>query len=136
MGSLAISLLGIMEFIGRKRSARLDRTLCNDECRRLYPSAAVNHLTYSHSDHSLILLRLDGTKSGRLGERSFKFQATWMLHAEFFKWMENEWAWNRGFVSSLRNFIEKIQAWNRDTFRNIFRWKKRIHLRLEGYQGH
>lgn len=67
------------------RSVMLDRTLCNDEWRRLCMSATVLHLTHAHSDHCPILLKLDGMKIARLGDRPFKFLAAWMFHTEFFK---------------------------------------------------
>lgn len=49
-----------------RKSARLDRALCNEEWRRAWPVEVVRHLTHAHLDHCPILLKLDGTKSARL----------------------------------------------------------------------
>lgn len=115
-----------------RKSAWLDRALCNDVWRRLCPSTVVFHLFHAHSGHSPILLKLDGKKSRRLGDRSFKFQAAWMLHSEFFKWTEKKWARTRELVSSLKRSTKKLQSWNRSTFDNLFRRKQRNRLRLKG----
>lgn len=46
-----------------RRSARLDRALCDDSWRRLFPSAIVRHLAHSHSDHCPLLLELAESRS-------------------------------------------------------------------------
>lgn len=35
-------------------------------------------------------------------------------------------------MTSLKGFSEKLDAWNRDVFRTIFRRKRRLRSRLEG----
>lgn len=57
-----------------------------------------------------------------------------MLYQNFFKWMEEECVWNDNSIDSLKGFSKKLLAWNRDTFGNIFRMKKRLCLHLEGVQ--
>lgn len=42
-----------------RRAARLDRALCDDSWRCLFPSTLVRHLPHSHSDHCPLLLELD-----------------------------------------------------------------------------
>lgn len=77
-----------------RQPARLDRAISCDAWRRLFPGASVHHLTHAYSDHSLVLLDLNGAGGGdRLGERPFSFLASWMLHDKFFQWTEKEWAW-------------------------------------------
>lgn len=88
------------------------------------PLSSHIHLTCAHSDHFMLLLKVYGTKMGGLGVRSFRFQAAWLLHEDFLKWME-EWAWNSDLTSCLKSFCDKLKAWNKDTFRNIFRIKER-----------
>lgn len=115
-----------------RRAARLDRALCCDEWRCSFPAALVRHLTHAHSDHCPILVELDGEKPDRLGERQFKFQAAWLLHADFMSMLRREWSWGGDLTHSMKCLAEKLNAWNRDTFGNIF-WKKRkLRRRLEG----
>lgn len=58
-----------------RRSAILDRALCDDSWRCLFPSAQVRHLTQSHSDHNPLLPEMEEGGSKRLGARPFKFEA-------------------------------------------------------------
>lgn len=46
--------------VTQRRSARLDRALCDEEWRCLFPEPVVIHCTHTHSDHSPILLRVRG----------------------------------------------------------------------------
>lgn len=115
-----------------RRAVRLDRPLCYDEWRRMFPSASIRHLAHGHSDHCPILLELQGVKEARLGERPFKFQAVWLLHTEFYKLLEKEWVSRENIMRLLKCFAEKLSAWNRDTFGNNFWRKKRQKLHLVG----
>lgn len=54
-------------------SACLDRGLCDDQWRRLFPEATIKHLCHSYSDHCLLLLSMDPKKERCLGERPFRF---------------------------------------------------------------
>lgn len=51
-----------------RKAARLDRALCCDIWRRLFPSAVVRHLGHSHSDHCPLLMDLTGPKKKVLGK--------------------------------------------------------------------
>lgn len=82
----------------------MDNGLCNNEWRHLFPSTVVIHLTHAYSNHCLLLLMLDGMKTGGLGARLFRFQAAWLLHGDFLKWMEKEWVWN----GNLTNLSEEL----------------------------
>lgn len=72
-----------------KRAARLDKALCCDEWRRMFPSTSVHHLIHSHLDRYPVLLDLNGTLPRRLGDRMLKFQAVWLLCKDFTRWMES-----------------------------------------------
>lgn len=76
--------------IEMRRAARLDRALCCDEWRRLFPDASVRQLSHAYSDHCPIMLDLNGPDGERLGERTFRFLAAWLSHEEFLSWMEKE----------------------------------------------
>lgn len=115
-----------------RRAARLDRGLCDDGWRHLFPNACVKHLPHVWSDHCPILLHLGGTPSTGLGERPFKFQAAWLLHNNFDEWMRENWMTKVDLPEALKDFSCKLRAWNRDTFENIFKRKKREEIRLTG----
>lgn len=115
-----------------RRATRLDRSLGDDNWRRLFPATKVRHLAHAHSDHCSLLLQLYNTEVSRMGERPFRFHATWLLHRDFSGVVERERKYDGNLPKTLRSFSEKLQAWNRQTFGNIFRKKWRNQLRLEG----
>lgn len=115
-----------------RKAARLDRAVCCDDWRRCFPSASVIHLGHSHSDHCPLLVKMNGARSARLGEHPFKFQAAWLLHAEFSKVLESSWAWNGDLLCSTKCLAENLKARNRHTFGNIFMHKRKLERRLEG----
>lgn len=96
------------------------------------PSASVRHLNHSHSDHYLVLLNLNEKMEERLGDRPFKFQAAWLLHKQYYRWIEEHWVDEGGLMALLREFTKKFNAWNCDVFGSIFRRKRRARKRLEG----
>lgn len=46
--------------------------------------------------------------------------------------MEKQWIWDANLTKSLKDFVMKLEAWSRDTFRNIFKRKSCNLLRMEG----
>lgn len=52
----------------------------------------------------------------------------------FLDWMKQEWNDNVGLLAALKEFSEKLRAWNNDTFGNVFQRKRRNELRLAGVQ--
>lgn len=89
-------------------------------------------MTHAHSDHCPILVELHGEELADLGEKPFKFQAAWLLHGEFQNMLRRNWQWSGDLTCLLKCLAEKLRAWNRDTFVNIFWQKKRLRKRLEG----
>lgn len=77
---------------------------------RTFHFAHIRHLPHSHSDHCLLLLRLQADDGVRLGNRPFGLLSTWMTHSNFFTWLECEWQWDGDLMSSLKHFAEKLQA--------------------------
>lgn len=119
--------------VDTRSSVRLDRGLCDDEWRKIFPSACIKHLTHFQSNHCLLLLQLE-MKNNKLGERPFRFHASWMLHKDFSSLVDKEWKWAGSLTQTLKEFQSKIQAWNQDTFENIFKRKKRNVMRHAGVQ--
>lgn len=57
-----------------------------------------------------------------------------MLHRDFNAFMEREWQWTWSLSKSLKELAKKLQAWNMDTFGNIFKRKRLNEARLTGFQ--
>lgn len=108
-----------------RRAARLDRALCDDSWRRLYPAAMVRHLPHAHSDHCPLLVELEEDETRCLGRRQFRFEAAWSLHEGFDALLKEEWRVDADLPLALKELAVKLRAWNRDTFGNIFKRKRR-----------
>lgn len=117
-----------------KRVARLDRGLCDTEWRQRFPMASVKHLTHSYSDHCPLLLQLNPGLGERLGPRPFRFLAMLLSHKEFSRWFSEQWSCEEDLTKSLNDIKMKLQEWNKNTFGNVFKKKRRNALRLEGVQ--
>lgn len=74
-------------------------------------------------------------REGRLGGRPFRFEAAWTLHEDFDSWLRNEWRSDIILLEALQDLTMKLKAWNKATFGNIFKRKKRNELRLGGGGG-
>lgn len=115
-----------------RRLACLDRALCDDLWRHLFPMAFVKHLTHSYSNHCPLLLELEEGREERLGARPFRFEAAWLLHKGFEAWLKREWLADTKLTAALKDLTVKLRTWNQDTFSNIFRRKRRNEQRLGG----
>lgn len=112
--------------LSSRKSAWLDRVLCDTDWRRTFLEAIVRHLPHSHSDHAPILLYLSGSQPSGLGRHPFKFQAKWLDHKEFAKVVADNWSSGEPLVHSLQKTAEALQQWNKSSFRNIFQRKRRL----------
>lgn len=120
--------------VSTSKAARFDRALYDDVWRHLFPVARVKHLAHGHNDHCPLLLQLEEGRLEVLGMRPFRFEAAWILHAEFGDWLKRAWCGEKQLPSALRDILAKLKAWNKATFGNIFRRKRRNELRLGGVQ--
>ena len=72
---------------------RLDHFLCNEEIPQLCPLAVVDHLNFSKSDHSSILLQLTGRKKERRNKSKrdspFQFEPFWVKEDDCFEAIRN-----------------------------------------------
>lgn len=67
-----------------------------------------------------------------LGDRPFRFEAAWLIHKDFHKWLHKEWRYEGDLTRALKDLVIKMKAWNKATFGNIFERKKNNELRLGG----
>lgn len=96
----------------------------------LFTSALIKHLPHSYSDHCPLLLELEEEESGNVGLRPFKFEAVWTTSSDFNDMLRKEWKGESSLASALQGLSVKLRAWNKATFGNIFRRKRRNALRL------
>lgn len=69
--------------VSTRKATRLDRALCNVEWSRRFHSANIKHLPHAYSDQCPLLLSLDIGDEDRLGDRPFRFLASWLRHEDF-----------------------------------------------------
>lgn len=103
-----------------RRVARLDIGLCDTEWTRHFPMASVKHLTHSYSNHCPLLLQLIPDLGERVGPRPFLFQAMWLHHKNFPRWLSENWSCEGGLTEMLHDLKFKLQEWNKQTFGNVF----------------
>ncbi|KAJ8444213.1 LOW QUALITY PROTEIN: hypothetical protein Cgig2_028094 [Carnegiea gigantea] len=116
-----------------KKSARLDRALCNLEWRARFPEGGVRHLVRNQSDHAPILVSTKGFTTRPIGPKPFRFQAAWLLHQGFDE--EICHAWRYASESALCDLAEHLMVWNEEKFENLFQRRRLLWCRIEGIQN-
>lgn len=117
-----------------RRSARLDRSICNEEWWRYFPDGHVIHCSHGYSDHCPILLSTSSKAAKRLGDRPFRFQAAWLTHRHFKQLVQSNWSHEGDFQQQLVEFAQRVKQWNKEVFGNITQRKNRLRARLAGVQ--
>lgn len=118
---------------GRLIKSRIDRVLSNDEWNIHMPNAFVRHLARTHSDHNPILLCF-GQATKHTRQKSFKFEASWLLNQNLKDVVRNNWFAEKDFPSTLARCAAGLTHWNNHDFGNIFKRKRRLQARLLGIQ--
>uniref|UniRef100_A0A2N9IBY2 Reverse transcriptase domain-containing protein n=1 Tax=Fagus sylvatica TaxID=28930 RepID=A0A2N9IBY2_FAGSY len=111
---------------------RLDRAWANPSWNVLFPDALVTHLLRFHSDHCPILLSLSRNSVCNL-PRPFRFESMWLSHPDFMNVVIQAWSCSN-LCDSINSFTQLVTDWNRHTFGNIFKRKRRVLNRLNGIQ--
>ncbi|KAJ4835906.1 hypothetical protein Tsubulata_006169 [Turnera subulata] len=131
-----------MGFAGNKftwksgsKSARLDRCLCNSAWRVQFQEASVSHLERVGSDHCPILVRA-GQNPPSMENCPFRFQAAWLTHPEFAKFVEDNWDSSCNISDTIQGFTQHVKKGNREVFGNIHLRKKKLLARIAGIQRH
>lgn len=115
------------------RSTRLDIGLCNLEWKEMFPDAHVIHQPIIQSDHAHLLIKLFD-KNQSLCKGGFQFQAAWLTHEEFPNVIREEWDTKEPLEDNIVKMANVLPKWNRTTFGDIHRNKKRLIARIEGIQ--
>ncbi|KAF5458875.1 hypothetical protein F2P56_022870, partial [Juglans regia] len=102
---------------------RLDRILMNNSCATNYPSACMEYLSRSSSDHAPMVMWLD-KPSTRYGPSPFRFQEMWTRHEDFLNCVKTVWeeeAMGNGLwklACKLKKLRVALKKWNV----NVFGW--------------
>lgn len=100
-----------------------------------FPNVVVRNLRHVYSDHCPFIVYTEGLPTPPPLARPFHFKDMWASHPEFTKVITD--SWNNPelpFMENLHILTDNIKTWNRDTFGNIFKNKRRILARLEGIE--
>lgn len=99
---------------------RLERVLCNIESRILFPEAKAFALLAVGSDHSPIVLSLQGNNEKH--KKEFKFEAFWLENNQCKEIMKEVWdsplQVEKNLLGKLRAVTFALTKWSKKTFRN------------------
>ncbi|KAL7237498.1 hypothetical protein ACSBR2_003739 [Camellia fascicularis] len=114
---------------------RLDRAMCNAEWKTMFPEATVKVLPRTYSDHSPLVVFTQGMHLLNLLNRPFRFEAAWMSHPGLIDVIKSAWLpMNVTLFDATSDFTHKVTDWNKETFGNIFKRKRRLLARIEDPQ--
>jgi hypothetical protein len=113
---------------------RLDRALCNDEWRLMFPNAVVKVLPrIQFSDHHPIMVHLGGIQQ-IFGNRKFRFERAWTLHSTYKDVVHQAWDDQNPIPLKVKNMEEKLTHWRVHTFGSIRKQKIELMARIGGIQ--
>lgn len=115
------------------RGARLDRGLGSVEWLENFPCARITHLPAVSSDHTPLLLSLGDNETVKR-RKAFRFQAAWTLHEEFQDVVADAWRKGNTLQEKIKKTGEFLTSWNKKSFGNIHKKKRRLEARLNGIQ--
>jgi exonuclease III len=113
---------------------RLDRAMCNDEWRIMFPEAIVKVLTrIEFSDHHPIIILLQGTQTTRRKSK-FRFEKAWMYHESYVDTVKQYWDAKASIPEKVIHLSEEFTKWKRDVFGSIHARKGEFMARIGGIQ--
>ncbi|KAG5562963.1 hypothetical protein RHGRI_005637 [Rhododendron griersonianum] len=112
---------------------RLDRGLCNEEWRELFPEGMIQTLPRTYSDHSPLILHTAGIMPLNPSVKPFRFEAAWILDPSFENMVSQTWK-GVDLLDHIKNFSDAALDWNKKVFGNIFRKKRWVLSRINGIQ--
>jgi len=104
------------------------------EWRVRFQEGAVRHLIKACSNHSPLLIAMDGFALAVSSHKPFRFHAAWMYHNQFEDLVKGKWYPHYPLVRNLSNLATELTVWNREVFGNLFRKKRRLWVELKGYK--
>lgn len=117
----------------RRRSARLDKGLCDGRWRREFPLAVVRHLSHSYADHCPLLVQLSVTRAED-GLSSHQIPCFMAASSRILQLDGKGVEMGGGPDEAMKECSLKLIGWNQHISRNIFKRKNRNLMRLEWVQ--
>ena len=126
-GAIDIQFLGPSFTWSNKRSGianireRLDRSICDQDWRCMFPKVGVRHLVAPCSDHNPILL--DTHLENQNLKRPFRFEAMWIRDESSSQVVEGAWnipvkgSQSFKLMKKQRMVCQELKKWNRNYFR-------------------
>lgn len=111
----------------RNVQVRLDRACADESWRDIFPAAKVSHLASPCSDHSPLLVQLEGVQEHRKKDHSPRYEIMWEHHPALPEVIANTWARNkptRGLGSvavSLKEVMKELKQWSKANFGNVLK---------------
>ena len=99
-----------------------------------FANNSVLHLPKVASDHRPVLVRFERAERRQYGNRPFHFLASWLTHDYFNNFVKQTWDPKAYYSDATSLFVKKVEVWNREVFRNIFQWKRRLMAQIIGIQ--
>ncbi|XVF19711.1 hypothetical protein REPUB_Repub11eG0134300 [Reevesia pubescens] len=100
---------------------RLDRALCNVKWRQTFEEALMLNLPRLYGDHCPLLLRFHDQARISTRLRPFRFEMSWLTHADFDNFMQQTWMTDADFTTNITQFTTK----------NVYRIDNDIGVSLE-----
>ncbi|PNX92648.1 hypothetical protein L195_g015788 [Trifolium pratense] len=113
---------------------RLDRALCNEKWRLVFPDGVVRVLArLDFSDHHPILITPKNVPHP-VASRQFRFESAWLMDNTYNDMLASSWKQDKSVVQNLSNVQNDLKRWKFQTFEQVLRKKKEIMARIEGIQ--
>ena len=119
----------------RRLRERLDRSVCNGQFHRLFPSAKVTNTSHTKSDHRPVLIDTDGDVAGDQVRAKIKqFEARWLKEEDVTQLVSD--AWDRADPpASLADRTAAVHAemhiWDREILKTPHKRLKELKTELE-----
>lgn len=87
---------------------RLDKVMCNEDWLCIAPEIIVFHLPNVQSDYRPLLARECNVVRSHIGQRSFRFPASWLRDNRFPRFVSDNWDVNKSYMEMAEEFVLKL----------------------------
>ncbi|KAL8143889.1 hypothetical protein V2J09_016921 [Rumex salicifolius] len=94
-----------------RTNARLDRERCTADWHAQFSDASLRHLLRNQSDHVPLLVNYNGFEPDSIRNKTFRFQAAWLLNEEFNHFLAAHWEVGVSLTTTLANMTIHLDSW-------------------------